>query len=160
MKIEGPGPLRPSSNRPSKGSSKSGSSSFADSLGGTGKGAQSVAGGAPITQVDALLSLQEVPDSLERRKRHVKRGFDLLERLEVIRDALLTGQLPLNRLDDLATALRLDACQPDLVLHPTSAGGQTLLQSLVEGDEEMTMFHIADVGSDMVLRARAPARDH
>ncbi|MFC3229446.1 flagellar assembly protein FliX [Marinibaculum pumilum] len=106
MKIEGPGPLRPSSNRPSKGSSKSGSSSFADSLGGTGKGAQSVAGGAPITQVDALLSLQEVPDSLERRKRHVKRGFDLLERLEVIRDALLTGQLPLNRLDDLATALR------------------------------------------------------
>ena len=106
MKIEGPGPLRPSSNRPSKGSSKSGSSSFADSLGGTGKGAQSVAGGAPITQVDALLSLQEVPDSLERRKRHVKRGFDLLERLEGIRDALLTGQLPLNRLDDLATALR------------------------------------------------------
>ena len=106
MKIEGPGPLRPSSNRPSKETRKGGSSRFADNLGGSDTGAQSVGSGGPITQVDALLSLQEVPDSLDKRKRQVKRGLDLLERLEVIRDALLTGQLPLNRLDDLATALR------------------------------------------------------
>lgn len=106
MKIEGPRPLRPTANRPSKETRGSGTSRFADNLGGADKGAQSVAGGSPIAQVDALLSLQEVPDALERRKKQLKRGFDLLERLAAIRDALLTGTLPVDRLDTLATALR------------------------------------------------------
>lgn len=105
MKIEGPGPLRPGSGRPTRESRGSGSSKFADSLSGAGRGAQSVAGGTPLAQVDALLALQEVPDALERRRRQVRRGFDLLDKLEAIRDALLTGRLPVARLEALAAAL-------------------------------------------------------
>jgi len=105
MKIEGPGPARPGTTRPAKGTGRGGGSRFADRLSAPGQGAQSVAGGTPIAQVDALLALQEVPDALERRKRQVRRGADLLDRLDSIRDALLTGRLPVHTLENLSRAL-------------------------------------------------------
>lgn len=105
MKIEGPGPARTGTARPARGTGRGGGASFADRLAGPGQGAQSVAGGAPITQVDALLALQEVPDALERRRRQVRRGNDLLDRLDRIRDALLSGRLPLHVLENLSRAL-------------------------------------------------------
>jgi hypothetical protein len=61
-----------------------------------------------IARIDALLALQELPDALSGRRRAVKRGQNLLDRLDDIRHGLLLGQIPLGRLQALAQALRTE----------------------------------------------------
>lgn len=83
---------------------------------GTGGGEFSVSGGAaapateastpvttnsPVTSVDALLAIQEVPNEREGRKHAVKRGNDMLDVLDDIRMGLLTGSVPRARLQKL-----------------------------------------------------------
>jgi hypothetical protein len=53
----------------------------------------------------ALLSLQEVSDSTEGRSRARRRAEDLLDRLEELRLAIALGEVPLDRLEDLARVL-------------------------------------------------------
>lgn len=68
------------------------------------------AGGArgprPLAAVDALLAIQEVPDSLSGRARAVQRGGEMLDLLEDIRIAVLSGAVPENK---LAALLRVVA---------------------------------------------------
>ena len=55
-----------------------------------------------VTTVDHLFILQEVADDLTgRRRAAVKRGDSMLDRLDDIRIALLTGSLPRGQLESL-----------------------------------------------------------
>ncbi len=106
MKITGPGPLVPASARRTSRSAGDAGESFAAQLPSGEAAPAALAGGAPISGVQALLALQEVPDALQSRKRVVKRGNDLLDRLDDIRTGLLLGTIPLGTLKDLAHQLR------------------------------------------------------
>lgn len=55
-----------------------------------------------LNPLDALLSLQELPDALAGRRRAVQRGNSLLDRLEDLRLGLLAGLIPRERLHQLA----------------------------------------------------------
>jgi hypothetical protein len=58
--------------------------------------------------VDALFAIQSVEEPLEReaRKRLVRRGEDILDRLEEIRHGLLIGSVPKDKLAALAQLVR------------------------------------------------------
>ena len=53
-----------------------------------------------------MLSLQEVPDALDRRTRARRRGEQLLDVLDRVRLALLAGALAPHQLADLAQLVR------------------------------------------------------
>ena len=61
---------------------------------------------APFSSLDALLTVQEIPDAVAGRRRAVQRGDALLDRLEDVRVALLTGVLPRERLEQLSRLAR------------------------------------------------------
>lgn len=65
--------------------------------------------------IDALLLVQAVDDSTERqaRKRLIRRGEDILDKLEEIRHGLLLGTVPKEKLAELAQMVResREACQ-------------------------------------------------
>jgi hypothetical protein len=67
--------------------------------------AASLGSTAALAALDALLMLQAVPDAAERRKRALKRGHGLLDRLEELRLALLDGVLPRTTLERLQAGL-------------------------------------------------------
>ncbi|MGL5114069.1 MAG: flagellar assembly protein FliX [Beijerinckiaceae bacterium] len=78
------------------------------SLGGTTatERPQATQGAAPAGALDGLLALQAAGDSLERRKRSMRRGRGLLDRLDEVKIGLLSGRLPLLALTQLATELK------------------------------------------------------
>lgn len=82
-----------------------GSVEFAKALEGETPAAASVGAGASLGQVDALLALQEVPDSLVGDAGAKHRGEELLDGLEQLRLGLLAGALPRERLDRLTRLL-------------------------------------------------------
>ncbi len=51
--------------------------------------------------VNPLLSVQEVPDAAEERKRAVQHGHSILDELEELRMGLLFGSIPLWQLEKL-----------------------------------------------------------
>jgi hypothetical protein len=106
MKIDGPGPLRPGALRRADRPQRTGGPGFASHLQPEDNAVAGPAAAQPMAPIDALLALQEVPDSLQARRRTVRRGNDLLERPDEIRHALLLGALPLARLQNLMAALR------------------------------------------------------
>jgi subtilisin family serine protease len=70
------------------------------SAAGTTSAASGVAGAA------ALMALQGVEDPIERRRRAIRRGSGLLDRLEEVKLALLGGQDGASALERLARDLR------------------------------------------------------
>lgn len=93
---------------------------FAESLrGAVGAGevedAHAVEPTANVGTVDSILSVQEVPDSVDRRSRGLLRqhGEDLLDRLDELRLAILAGAIPKERLTELAQRLRQKRQQSD-----------------------------------------------
>jgi hypothetical protein len=81
------------------------SGAFARELEGETPATASVGANANLGPVDALLALQEVPDSLAGSAGANRRGKELLDELEQLRLALLAGVLPRERLDRLARML-------------------------------------------------------
>lgn len=76
-----------------------------DALSSSAVGAASEVGG-----LAALLAAQSVGDALQdsgKKRRAIKHGNDLLDKLEDLRVALLTGSVPKARLIELAQALRV-----------------------------------------------------
>jgi hypothetical protein len=65
----------------------------------------SAAPAAPLATVDALLALQGEGDPAERRRRSVQRGNDLLDALDRLKAALLSGRVPSADLRALAARL-------------------------------------------------------
>ena len=108
MKIQGANPLLPNGPvRRAGGPGRRPDSAFAGHLsGGEEPAAGKSVGIATPTAVESLLALQEVPEDPKRRRRAVKRGQELLDRLDGIRIALLSGALPQDQLRSLAETLK------------------------------------------------------
>jgi hypothetical protein len=60
---------------------------------------------ASVGAIDALLSAQEISGEDERSAMAKARGEELLERLEELRQGLLTGHLSVDRLDALVSLI-------------------------------------------------------
>lgn len=107
MEIKGPGRIstsRVSQKKKNGGAAKSG---FSDALSST-EGASPApppSGTSPLTAVNSLLSLQEMPTSSEGRSKGIERVEDLLLNLDIIRHGLLAGQIPHGKLKNIIAAV-------------------------------------------------------
>ncbi|MCC3860808.1 flagellar assembly protein FliX [Pseudemcibacter aquimaris] len=107
MKIKGPGRVTTGRVEKTKGKSKADGVAFEKALGSTEEvqEAGSMSGTAPITSVNSLLSLQEMPSSTDGRAKTIERAEGLLDHLEAIRHGLLLGTIPRERLTRIVSAL-------------------------------------------------------
>lgn len=101
MRIEWTPPVRRTTTRRDDRTDATSGEKFASALEGETPAARASAP-PTLNPVDALLVAQELPDALAGRRRAVQRGSSLLDRLEELRLALLTGVLPRERLQDIA----------------------------------------------------------
>lgn len=108
MKIDGPGSVRPGTIRRSERAREGDGASFARHLSGDPAATPAaVSGGAPVVSLAALLAVQGADDAVDGRARKagIRRGEDLLERLDEMRIGLLTGRLPRATLERLVVQL-------------------------------------------------------
>ena len=109
MKITGPDRISPKSVQKAGRRRTAGSgTAFSEALGEAEQKGSSipVSGAAPLAQLDALLSLQEVPDAATGRSKGLRRAEDMLDVLEGIRRAILLGAIPAMQLRSLAGLAR------------------------------------------------------
>lgn len=107
MKIDGPGKTGKTgqAGKSKKSSnSKTGDSSFSDLLVDESEGAKANTAASAITATDVLLSVQASDDPAERSKRQrmADRADRILDKLEHIRTAMLTGNLTVGDMVDIA----------------------------------------------------------
>jgi hypothetical protein len=95
------------------GSTKSGDFAKALSFGGEAPPISAVSGGAALAPVDALLALQEVSDDSGGRNQGRRHGEALLEHLDDLHLSLLSGRMPLDALERLATTVAAKRGQVD-----------------------------------------------
>ena len=67
--------------------------------------AQATASLAPTASIDALLALQAVEDPLQRRRKLVRRGHQLIDMLDAMRTDLLAGRMSEGRLNQLMAVM-------------------------------------------------------
>lgn len=107
MKVGGPG--RAAAATGSKGgktAQKSGAKFSVESEAVDSTASGGVSSSSPISSIEALVALQGVDERLPRgNKGALAKGHDLLEKLESIRDGLLTGSLPADKLKQLQDTL-------------------------------------------------------
>ncbi len=104
MKVTGPTSLTPAgSARPTRGAG--GFSVPADSAGATAQAKATAATGG-VAGVSALMALQGVEDATERKRRAIRRGSGLLDRLDDLKLALLGGEDGAPALERLSRQLR------------------------------------------------------
>ena len=117
MKVEGTGPVRAANaRRPARGTSADGAG-FALEMARTGDGV-TASSGVAAPGIAALLALQATDDAGQRSKRARLRAHFILDRLDEIRTALLTGQLhqgSLGQLQELVAHARDGVEDPRLV---------------------------------------------
>lgn len=104
MKIPGTGPVQTAIAR-RRGKTAQSKGAFAGELA-TDNGVKEATPAKEAASANTLLSIQEVGDSLDGRRRAVKRGEDILERLDELRHGLLVGAYPVEKLDDLLVMVR------------------------------------------------------
>jgi len=75
-------------------------SNFADAVAGEKQAPPAASATAPVS-VDGLFALQEVADELTGRRRAAARANALLDKLEELRLALLSGKMPRAQLEQL-----------------------------------------------------------
>ncbi len=66
----------------------------------------SAAGVSALTNLDALMTLQEIDDPLERKKRAVKRGHNILDSLSQLKASMLAGKVSSADLHKIVEHLR------------------------------------------------------
>lgn len=108
MKIIGTPPLRTPATRRDDRGSPSTNRSFASAVDNDASAAPAAAT-TVLSSVDGLFALQEVSDALAGRRRAVARGKALLDQLDELRVALLSGMLPRRHLHELARLAREQA---------------------------------------------------
>lgn len=105
MKVTGPsGPSSPQGGRPARGGG--GFSIPSASAGAAAAPTAAASGPTGVSDVSALMALQGVEDVTERRRRAIRRGGGLLDRLEELKLALLQGEAGEAALDRLSRTLR------------------------------------------------------
>lgn len=104
MKIEGPNRTGATSSTKGKGKTSSADGSFGDLLTGGVKETRSAAATHSIASIDSLLAAQSVEDPTERaaRKRMQVRADNILNELDNMRIALLSGTLTVGHIIDIA----------------------------------------------------------
>lgn len=115
MKIEG---SRPVDNvRYARGQRTGAAGTFTPEMPQEAKPATAAVSSSPLTAIDTLIALQEVPDLLAGKAKAARRGRDMLDLLEDIRDGLLLGGISrstLNRLLQLVNVKREEFADPGL----------------------------------------------
>jgi hypothetical protein len=105
MKVTGPsGPSSPQGSRPARASGGFSVPSMAS--GAAAAPTASASGVSGVSDVSSLMALQGVEDVTERRRRAIRRGGGLLDRLEELKLALLQGEAGEGALDRLSRTLR------------------------------------------------------
>lgn len=105
MKVVGPnGVSTPASTRATR--SASGFSLGQAPAAASSSAATASAATGGVSDVSALMALQGIEGPLEKRRRAIRRGGGLLDRLEELKLALLTGDADETSLDQLARTLR------------------------------------------------------
>lgn len=105
MKVTGAsGPSAPQGSRPAR--SAGGFSLPAAGGAAAASAAAATASATGVGDVSALMALQGVEDVLERRRRAIRRGGGLLDRLEELKLALLNGEAGEGTLESMGRALR------------------------------------------------------
>ncbi|WND01913.1 flagellar assembly protein FliX [Temperatibacter marinus] len=114
MKISGPGRVQSGNVKKSSKAGKGDAAAFSRELssGQDVDATSGVSGAGPISQVNPLLGLQEVPDSTESPSKGLHRANDMLDMLEEIRKGILLGAIPASRLRQLADMARGRQNQP------------------------------------------------
>ncbi len=139
MRIDGPGRTQSPSTSGATRRAEAGSRGFSLDIGGnaTAKAGTTAAptNAATLGALGAMLALQEFEDPRERRKRGLKRGHDLLDRLESLKIALLSGQMPDAEMDALVTTLSTRV--------PT---GDPRLESLIDDIDLRARVELAKAG--------------
>lgn len=116
-RINRKGPTSAPATRQAGGASKS-SETFAPQSSAAPATLQKPANLNTISSVDALLALQAAPDATARRARAVKRASSLLDGLEDLKIALLSGRIPqaqMSRLLALLSDSRDTVSDPQLI---------------------------------------------
>ncbi|MET3779448.1 hypothetical protein ABIC32_000078 [Brevundimonas sp. 1080] len=112
MKVVGPnGVSTPASTRPTRSASGFSLEQTAVSSAPAATTASAATGG--VSDVSALMALQGVEGPLEKRRRAIRRGSGLLDRLDEIKLALLNGDADEGALDRLARSLREERAADD-----------------------------------------------
>jgi len=134
MKVTGPNGI--SSPSVGQGTKRTGGQGFsipvADEAGSAG-GVNRAAGASPVGSLDALIALQQVDEPLERRRRAIRRGGQLLDILERLKLALLGDELGEGELKALAVAVR----------EQRSATGDPQLEALLDQIETRAAVELA-----------------
>ena len=98
MKVKGPGRVTTGKIKRTKATSSADKAAFGKALNTEEtQASSSMSGTAPITSVNSLLSLQELPTATDGRSKGVQRAEGLLEHLEAIQHGLLLGQISKKR---------------------------------------------------------------
>lgn len=104
MKIPGTGPVQTTTARRREQPSKS-SDNFAGELA-VGNGVKEATASTAMASTGTLLSVQELGEPIDERRRAVLRGEDILDRLDELRHGLLLGTFPPEKLDNLLAMVR------------------------------------------------------
>lgn len=108
MKVNGPGPIQTNTVRRLR-KNGGGGGGFADQVAANDEepaSAGQVKGPSPLAPVDALIALQEVGDATTGRKRAMRRGQEMLDLLDGVRQGLLLGGISRHKLDALIHAVK------------------------------------------------------
>ena len=104
MKVESTNPLRPHAPRPAGKAGRQTGASFASALEASAEPgpAAALSGAAPVSGLDALLSLQSVEGRAEGERQAKEQAHRLLDGLDMLRADILSGEIPVARLERIA----------------------------------------------------------
>ena len=150
MKIEGSRPV--DTVRPARAQRPGAAGTFAPEMPQEAKQAPQAVATSSLAAIDTLIALQEVPDALAGKAKAARRGRDMLDLLEDIRDGLLLGGISretLNRLLQLVNVKREEFVDPGL---------SALLDDIeLRARVELAKFQFADANAPDALTAANPS---